>query len=377
MGGRSSLLSAAESESVQVEVMATDSMAGRPSDTKLVPSRSEPVEALHVVDRLGDHRRFAWRSMRFGHSSEVGVFACSRYGHTMEVVGGRMYVIGGHPMLMTYLCYLDLIALEWHDLTQRDEGPRDTRNHCSTVVNDCIYVWGGDLLEGHTSSVIWKYDLCTNEWTACNSSGEMHRGRRFLSFEFVEARSEIILFGGEMLDSHCTRLSAYRVDSGLWYQPVAKGEAPVDLLRHGTCVVGSTIYIFGGYDARQTGATNDLVLLHCAGQLAWSRPKIYGNIPPGRLNPSFCNCGGKIVLCGGFGEEYYQDTWLFSVTKRKWVEVVADPNNELLNEEYTMVGECPKGWLNAAAYGNNTLYLVGNHFVTGDSRYFYYMSGQK
>ena len=343
----------------------------RPSDTKLIPSSSEPVPALGQGQQLGDYRRFQWDAVDWGHSSEVGAFASKRFGHTLRVVGGRLYVVGGNMMSATYLCYLDLVTLEWHDLTQKTDGPRFKKQHSSTLVDDFIYLWGGELSEEARSQELWRFDTCAQEWWLCEYSGEVPAGRKFLSFEYVERRAEIIVFGGEDVSGLSRGLSAFSLASSSWYMPLARGSEPKPRRRHGTCVVGSTMYIFGGYDVLTKRVLDELYLLHCEGQLRWTKPRIEGPVPAARQNPTLTNCGGKLLLCGGFGTECYQDLWFWSIAEGEWKAVVEDPEDELLNEEYTMGGKCPKAWLHADAYTNNTLFLVGSHFVSGNKHAFY------
>ncbi len=81
-----------------------------------------------------------------------------------------------------------------------------------------------------------------------------------------------------------------------WIQPNLDSTPPTARVSSSSCLVGSKIYFFGGYDGHNW--LNDLHVLD-AENLRWQHPKIFGELPHPRCRHTANLVYGKMLVFGG------------------------------------------------------------------------------
>ena len=303
---------------------------------------------------LGDYTRYRWVKYKesWPASMQIGKKACRQHGHTVEVVGSRLYVIGGGtgsgPVRL--FCY-DRRVNEWRDLSAKG-NPVPRKNflyHASTFAGDQAFVLGTGIIPR-----LWKFDVVLEEWVFCENNSETIRSGRFMALEFMEHRNECFHIGGESgLSPEFAELNALRLDNMRWYKPEAKGTPPPQFAHMASCVVDSTIYTFAGLVKGAFG--NDLYLLECAGHgaVAWSSPEVVGRKPPPRYNATITNLySGKLLVVGGFRDDFYDDLWMYNIPAKTWID---------LSRNGVCTGHIPRISQHAVAALGDKLMVIGGH----------------
>ncbi|KAF4125098.1 Kelch motif [Geosmithia morbida] len=105
--------------------------------------------------------------------------------------------------------------------------------------------------------------------------------------------------------------------SGMYWSRAPTSGVPVPCLRaHATAAIGSSIYVFGGCDAR--ACFNDLYVLD-ADTFHWSRPHVVGEVPT-PLRAMTCTAVGRrlVMFGGGDGPAYYNDVHVLDTANFRW-----------------------------------------------------------
>ena len=282
---------------------------------------------------------------------QLGKKACQQHGHTVEVVGSRLYVIGGsYATIPVRLYCFDLRERRWRKLNLNgDQVPLNNFvYHASTFAADSVFVLGSKV-----SHRLWKFDVVLEEWQKCDSNANSVEGDRYMVLEFMEHRNECIQIGGTSGFISTDDLNALRLENMRWYKPEVKGRQPPRLACTTSCVVSTQIYTFGGKGDGKI--LNDLHMLECAGHgaVVWSSPQVLGLKPPARYNSTVTNlfCG-KLLIVGGFHGDLFNDMWLYSIREKRWRE---------LNGTDACEGRIPRISQHAAVYFDNKLMIIGNH----------------
>ena len=278
-----------------------------------------------------------------------------RLGHTVEVVGSRMFVLGGGRMYdnLGFFCF-DIRKQEWRKLEATDFSSHgeNITYHSTALVEDKLLLLGKTRFS--TSNKLWKFDMVLEQFTSCDCNSDSIIASHSMVFEYIEHRKECIQFGGRTSRGRATsELNALRLTETEWYKPIVKGDSPPAFCNMASCVQGTTIYTFGGHSF--ASALDDLRLLHCAGHgaVTWSTPNVRGVKPPGRYDATLTNLhGGNLLMVGGFRVGLLDDMWLFSVVESRWIQ---------LETKQSVRGRIPEVAEHAAAYFGNVLIIVGGH----------------
>ena len=304
---------------------------------------------------LGEYSRYRWvrHNETWPGTKQLGKKACRQHGHTVEVVGSRLYVIGGSSASIPVRLYcFDQRERRWRDLSLNGSQvpQRNFIYHSSTLASDSIFVLCEKL-----SHRLWKFDVTLEEWQRCDCNSDSVEADVFMALEFMEHRNECIQIGGVIgIDTPIDDINALRLDDMRWYKPEVKGRRPAAFSNMASCVVGKTIYTFGG-NTIAGALLREINLLHCVGHgvVSWSSPEVLGSKPQGRENSTITNlfCG-KLLVVGGFDGDFYSDMWLYSIPDKKWTD---------LSGTNACEGRIPRISQHRAVYFGNKLMIIGGH----------------
>lgn len=235
-----------------------------------------------------------------------------RYGHTMNIVGSKIYVFGGqsdHEGFFNDLVCFDLNALQkasnhWQFLIENtadsesgelpvDENtgkpliPPARTNHTMVTFNDRLWLFGGT--DGvHWFNDAWVYDPRTNAWQSIDYVGVTPTPREGHAAAMVG--DIMYVFGGrnaagEDLDD----LVAFRCTQRRWYTFQKMGPAPSPRSGHAMSVFGRWIIVIGGSPNKADESTDEeleLVYVLDTGKIRYpDSPPMHGHQGPGGNTP--------------------------------------------------------------------------------------------
>ncbi|OEH79529.1 kelch repeat protein [Cyclospora cayetanensis] len=301
---------------------------------------NSPMSDLYVLEvlREGDgegeskegHHRYQWHLVPPNKHTPA-----ARNNHTSAVAGTEVYIHGGHDgsQWLADFHILDAAAVinsgfkvaRWKAPQVSGQKPSARACHTLSRVRQKLFLFGG--YDGHRCfNDIEILDLETLAWIQPKVSGEKPLPRNAHSMAVVESR--LFLFGGHSGSKHLTDLHIFDTPSLTWFkasllrlfffkpsgsekreeggggveiggEPQLSGSVPPGLRGHSATLVGSKMFLFGGFDGRRR--TNEVCVL-CTRSLTWRSPKDSQiHAPTGRQRHSAALVSQRrILIFGGF-----------------------------------------------------------------------------
>jgi host cell factor len=103
-----------------------------------------------------------------------GELPAPRYGHSVALVGSRMFVFGGKGeggALFRDVHFLDLVTWAWIPVSSTTAGPSPRMNHASVLVGRKVVVHGGWDGAKRCLSDIWVFDTDSFTWMSPKTAG--------------------------------------------------------------------------------------------------------------------------------------------------------------------------------------------------------------
>ncbi|KAF9983898.1 Negative regulator of mitotic exit [Mortierella antarctica] len=137
----------------------------------------------------------------------------------------------------------------------------------------------------------------------------------------------IMYFGGKDVKNKCSdSLYVLHTVRKEWNKPTILGLLPAPRHSHSACVIGTTMYIFGGqFNSYYLNdiASFDMKSLNTASP-KWTRLEPASDLPPARAGHCAAAHDGKIYIFGGADEQFfYNDIWCYDPLTNKWEAVPA------------------------------------------------------
>ncbi|XP_053267644.1 rab9 effector protein with kelch motifs [Pleuronectes platessa] len=217
---------------------------------------------------------------------QSGDVPSAREGHTLCVVGGRLFLFGGVSTPEASECLsgvysFDIVSLTWDCLSTGGVAVRTLR-HSSAAVGDNIYVYGG-ILGGNRTDDLLVFNTVSLSWTPVKTSGSLPPALCDQSLALVG--DQLFMFGGHGAGGDfCKELHVLNTENLLWQKLEVKGDTPAACSRHTlTAHHDKDIYLFGGRSFTEDGtetSSNEIHKLSIA-KMKWKVP-LYVGIPPAR-----------------------------------------------------------------------------------------------
>ncbi|KAK5823584.1 hypothetical protein F5H01DRAFT_138154 [Linnemannia elongata] len=137
----------------------------------------------------------------------------------------------------------------------------------------------------------------------------------------------IMYFGGKDAKNKCSdALYVLHTIRKEWNKPTILGLLPAPRHSHAACVIGTTLYIFGGqfngyylndiacFDMKSLNTSNP----------RWNRLEPASELPPARAGHCAAAHDGKVYIFGGADDQFfYNDIWCYDPQTNKWEAVPA------------------------------------------------------
>ncbi|KAL2810398.1 hypothetical protein BJX63DRAFT_319081 [Aspergillus granulosus] len=198
-------------------------------------------------------------SRQWSRSIPPGPRPTGRYGHTLNILGSRLYVFGGQ---VEGYFFNDLVAFDLNQLqnpgnkweflikNSHEGGPQPGQippartNHTIVSFNDKLYLFGGtNGLQWFND--VWSYDPRTNSWTELNCVGFIPAPREGHAAALVN--DVMYIFGGRTDEGiDLGDLAAFRITTRRWYSFQNMGPAPSPRSGHSMTAFGKQIIVLAG-----------------------------------------------------------------------------------------------------------------------------------
>lgn len=204
-------------------------------------------------------------------------------------------------------------SLKWSEaLKPQGTMPSKRFKHTATVVGKHLVFIGGQETDTKRFNDIVYYDTETNTFSQPTIHGD--KVPNFSRHTSCLVGSRIYVFGG--FDGFGTNfdLAIFDTYSRSWTavpQTRIRGQSPASRTNHAAAAVGSKMYIFGGNNNNEAGmyqVLDDLYVLDTH-TLAWTRPHTTGDRPTARSGHTLTAIGKKLFLFGG-GVWNEDDGWV-------------------------------------------------------------------
>ncbi|RPA81853.1 galactose oxidase [Ascobolus immersus RN42] len=194
-------------------------------------------------------------------SSDSQHSPCGRYGHSLNIVGSRLFLFGGESdgHFFQDLSAFDLGSLQqdcdWKRLSPeavngKSNLPAPRSNHTMVVFQDSLYLFGGSDSTTWYNDV-WRYDVKFNKWTEIECIGYIPSPREGHSVALVS--DVMYIFGGRTQTGRVLGdLAAFRISSRRWYTFQNMGPAPSPRAGHVMTTMGQQILVIGTEDPAST-----------------------------------------------------------------------------------------------------------------------------
>ncbi|CAG8290919.1 unnamed protein product [Penicillium olsonii] len=182
-----------------------------------------------------------------------------RYGHTLNILGSKLYVFGGqvegfffNDLIAFDLNQLQLASNKWEVLIANTheggpplgQSPPPRTNHTIVSFNDKLFLFGG------TNGVqwfndVWCYDHVSNSWSEVDCVGFIPTPREGHAAALVN--DVMYVFGGRTDEGvDLGDLSAFRISTRRWYSFQNMGPAPSPRSGHSMTAFGKQIIVMAG-----------------------------------------------------------------------------------------------------------------------------------
>ncbi|KXN83220.1 Tip elongation aberrant protein 1 [Leucoagaricus sp. SymC.cos] len=188
-----------------------------------------------------------------------------------------------------------------------------------------VYFCGG-LIHDHPG-LLYHYSAKDNTATVLQCSGD-DPGPRYEHAMTMVGNNVIALHGGYPCNSREAvdpSLFLFNLVSRKWLKVPVAGSAPGSRQGHSMVVIGTTIFMFGGWPLHGSERLDelwafDLRTIHTQPRWELVTPSSTGKPPP-RDDFVFVPHQNQLMLFGGYGEEYLADTWAFDTNTKRWSEL--------------------------------------------------------
>lgn len=303
-------------------------------ETKTIPTEdgilSEPQDKDIVLEGLGSVSVYD----QWTEPSVSGPQPKGRYEHGAAVIDEKMYIFGGNynGRYLNDLQVLDLRSLTW--ARKEVKTAPDSQDSPSPVsVPPCaghsLIPWGtGKLLSvaGHTKDPseylqVKVFDLQTCTWSDLKTYGKPPVSRGGQSVTMVG--STLVIFGGQDAKrSLLNDLHILDLETMTWDELDAVGVPPSPRSDHSAAVHAERyLLIFGG--GSHATCFNDLHVLDLQ-SMEWSRPTQQGDIPSPRAGHAGVTVGENwFIVGGGNNKSGVSETVVLSMSTLAWSVVTS------------------------------------------------------
>eukprot|EP01062_Namystynia_karyoxenos_P065288 TRINITY_DN5875_c0_g1_i1.p1 TRINITY_DN5875_c0_g1~~TRINITY_DN5875_c0_g1_i1.p1 ORF type:complete len:589 (+),score=155.39 TRINITY_DN5875_c0_g1_i1:152-1918(+) len=262
--------------------------------------------------------------MRWIKPNVKGRKPCPRYFHAITLIGDAVIVVGGKDDHLRFndvhVFNKDPKASHWTQPHIRGTPPKQRSAHSINVIGSKIYIFGGHR-DGEKFNDVLVLDTSCMAWVHPRTKGRPPGRRNAHTATSCDTR--IFVFGGFDGES-CNDLYYLDTESLVWHQPLVQGAKPTRRCCHTTTLIGSKMWVFGGKNNDSEGVIDRFNDVHCFDSvaMAWVELGPVAGTPPSKRNAhSTVAVDTNLLVFGGFDGESCNDVFWFETERLMWREV--------------------------------------------------------
>ncbi|XP_038890933.1 acyl-CoA-binding domain-containing protein 4 isoform X2 [Benincasa hispida] len=254
----------------------------------------------------------------------------ARYEHGAAVIQDKMYIFGGNHngRYLSDLHVLDLRSWAWTKLEAKTQSPESPPEKLTPCAGHSLIPWENKLLSvaGHTKDPseaiqVRVFDVQTSTWSNLKTYGKPPVSRGGQSVTLVG--TSLVIFGGQ--DAKRTLLNDLHIldlETMTWDEIDAVGAPPSPRSDHAAAVHAERyLLIFGG--GSHATCFNDLHVLDLQA-MEWSRPTQQGEIPTPRAGHAGVTVGENwFIVGGGDNKNGVSETVVLNMSTLVWSVVTS------------------------------------------------------
>ncbi|EAY09004.1 Kelch motif family protein [Trichomonas vaginalis G3] len=179
---------------------------------------------------------------------EITSIANGRYGHTVNIDEGKLYIIGGKNKMMEFKKFLSYNFLQqtWSQLLLNGAESFTARyGHTTTSNGQNFYIFGGRTPSGNILDDLIMFDPVKNSLTSINPPGGRPSAR--YRHAVVIIGDHLFLHGGKASKKEfLSDMWMLDMNAMVWQQVAIGGEPLPPRACHAMAVIGTSILIIGG-----------------------------------------------------------------------------------------------------------------------------------
>lgn len=229
----------------------------------------------------------------------------SRYSHSVCSYDGKIYLFGGRNdddgSIKTVSCF-DIATNSWVNCETSGKVPEARDGHGCTLVGAIMFIHGGYCeMQFKLTNTLYGLNLETLIWMLYPCTG-VYVQERHLHTATAVGNHKIIVFGGRsghmFSDIYDDKFYCYDLRDCKWSQMITAGYKPMGRRSHVAACCRESIVYFGGYNPIKDIHFADVFMLNVTtNQITEVRP--WGEYPCARRRPACALVGSEFIICGG------------------------------------------------------------------------------
>ena len=187
-----------------------------------------------------------------------------RWGHTVLIHNNHMIIFGGrHSMrILSNIYSLDFKTLNWSKLEPFGNSPPARDSHSAVLFNDVnMVVFGGNGMSGKLND-LWNFNFNDKRWSKIVYKGKIPSPRDGHMTSVIHKKYMVVYGGLNNEDKVIQDVHLFDLENRKWYQCDLEGVSIQNKDGQSCCMLGNTIYLFGGQGPSDDEYSNDLYELN-------------------------------------------------------------------------------------------------------------------
>lgn len=229
---------------------------------------------------------------------EITSIANGRYGHTVSIDEGKLYIIGGKNKMMEFTKFLSYNFLQqtWSQLLLNGAESFTARyGHTTTPTGSNFIIFGGRTPSGQVLDDLIVFDPVRNSLTSVNPPGGRPPAR--YRHTVVIVGDHLFLHGGKTGKEFLSDTWMLDLKAMVWQRVSTGGESLPPRACHSMAVIGTSILIIGG----KSSNPDDVLATYTIDSETFECHKVLdvGNVPHSLRKAAYTYDGSYIYLYGG------------------------------------------------------------------------------
>jgi len=199
----------------------------------------------------------------------------------------------------------------WTKIDTKGKQPSGRYGHSAVIYSGKMYIWGGYDNSSMTANDMYTLDFDTFTWSPVTQSGSIPTARYSHGAAFMSPHYWIIFGGAGDGNAPLNDAHIFNLSNNTWTQIKASGTTPTARFGHSISTVGTSIYLFGGFDKKK--AYSDMhELISTGNKWSWKLIEVSQDTQPSpRLYHVLSSVNNGFFIYSGRSEDNKVSATLF------------------------------------------------------------------